>query len=309
MLIAEWCQRPVLWHHLRWEGISAMSDLVLTYVCNAGILLSWKGYTAAIDVFANDPDGIYMDTPSHWKEKIFGLAAAGRLPFLAVSHEHADHYCREDVLRTVEESRKNAHLTGILTTRPVAEDLLEHSCVNYRNILRQNMLVLPETEEGCTFDFSFGNSSDAAQLHVQALNVRHDGKQYASVQNILLLAEFRTEGQAVKIVVPADASPTPELYRRIARWSREIDWLIIPFPCIGKTSARRALAGALTVHHIAAYHFPAAGRDEQGWYAHTEALCREADDGLPYPVFLREPGSSIAIFRISSVQTLKNVII
>ena len=301
------------------RGLSSgsASGLRLTYVCNAGFLLSLPGdrWTIAIDAFSKDPAGLYTDTPLQWRERLFQMAAAGKLNLLIISHEHADHYCREDVLRAVEEGWRNGHPIGILTTGAVAEDLSGSASRTLQGVLRQNMRVLPDEEGHCMIDLfpagaplsergeGMANAGgmgekgipETVRIHLEAVIVRHDGKQYTSVSNMMLLMHIYMGEHSLKLVFPADASPTAQLYKRIAQWSDSVDWLIVPFPCIGKSSARSVLKDHLKVRHIAACHFPAPESDVQGWYARTIEACKKAQDGLPEPVLLREPGSILDI--------------
>ena len=263
------------------------------YVCNAGVLLHLPDHVIGVDVFASCENGFYKNTSLQQKEIIFRLIKEDRLKLLVFTHHHCDHYNRADVLEALRTADENHSSLTILTTGQTAEDLIRGGAVPERVMICDdascyNSLgqMLPEAA------FRTGSVSEEADeqgLKIRGFYTRHDGHQYASVQNIVLL--MSCPGRT--IVFTGDAAPDAFLFERIGQWSRQIDWMFVPFPLTGLMSARRKMAKELNVDQIAAFHLPWPEQDSQGWYENTCKVCAQAKDALPQPVFLTEPGTEV----------------
>ena len=172
----------------------------IEFVANAGFLMHAENYAVGVDVFSSDENGIYQDTSQEWKEKLWEMVACGKLRLLIVTHEHADHYCRRDVMEALDTAAAHHTALRVLTTQAVALDLLKAGAD------RERLLVVPsEPHPGevplCReLENVYCVGKDVC---IRARNVPHEGEQYQGVWNIVLLIE--AEGK--KIVSVADACP------------------------------------------------------------------------------------------------------
>ena len=74
---------------------------------NAGVVIQVtnieeKGCAAiGFDVFAKQPGGIYPDTPEAIRQELLRDIRKKKLGTLVFTHEHADHFCPEDVAEAI----------------------------------------------------------------------------------------------------------------------------------------------------------------------------------------------------------------
>ncbi len=238
-----------------------MKDVLckVRYVSNAGILFDAEGQTLAIDVFSRDGTGLYPDTPPGVRKELLEEIGAGRLNMLLFTHEHGDHFFKEDVL---EAWRRNPGLR-VFSTEAVVEEL--------------SRLGIPGECLGAVS----GGVLDVGAFRVGVLDTLHEGAMYAHVRNLTYLIEAGKQ----RFVVSGDAAPCRELFAGIAAWSREIDWFFLPFPYVGLPSVRRMLEKELEIRHIFVLHQPRPEADAQNWAAHAKEVCGRAKDKLPRPLF------------------------
>ena len=270
------------------------------YVCNAGLLLDPGRKLIGIDVFARDPNRLYTDTPPVWKARLMEEIRRGRLGLLVISHAHGDHYCREDVLEAVLTASASQNPMKILTTEETARGLLAGSFENsgagpYRRDLEERLIIAPKNgEEIHTLDG--GGSFLPKGVRIRYTNTVHDGKEYSGVQNLMLLMELPGAQGTIHAAAAGDASPTKELFERIAGWCPRPDWMFVPFPYGARPLVRKRMEAVLKIGHLVLLHFPREEMDEGGWYESCDRVCREAADTLPSPVFFRKPGEKISFY-------------
>lgn len=262
------------------------------HVANAGLLFEAEGLLLGIDVFSRDDTGLYPDTPPAIRRELLEEIGECRLHTLIFTHGHGDHFCREDVL---EAWGRNPGLR-VVSTEAVAEELcragMPRECLQAVPGGIQGLSVPDGQKEGERgLPDPWGNPASALWMNfgvfrVGIFNSLHEGAQYAQVQNLTLLLEAGDQ----RWVVSGDAAASRELFSRVAAWAREIDWFFLPFPYVGLPSNRRMLEKELKIRHIFALHQPRPEADTQGWWEHAKAVCRQAKDELPMPLFPERPG-------------------
>lgn len=244
-------------------------------VSNAGIILENAGYMIGVDVFTKDQTGIYPDLPETLKHEIFQLIKEGRVSALFFTHEHGDHFFAEDVYQ----AWKLHNALMIFSTEAVVSQLKVYG------IPEKNLIQIPkeETKIASLGILPFGEDT---QIAVKAMNAIHEGEQFFAIQNVVFLMEIIIKESKYYLAVTGDAMPQEELYAKISNWSKHVDWLFVPFPCIGRRMPRKAMEKHLQVKNLLVLHAPRRDREEFVWIEKTKIICERAKDSLPYPVFL-----------------------
>lgn len=246
------------------------TDRVIRHTANAGVVIKIGENGIGVDLFSRDPEGLYPDTPEDVRAELLEEIENSRIGTLLFTHEHGDHFCLED---TVEAFRRNPEIR-IISTKEVVRQLKE------AGVLAEKLYQAEPEEE------------DEARVEVPGFsltlfNSEHMGEAYRGVQNLVCMME----AEGMRIVIPGDAWPKPELFERIGRWSDEIDLMVVPFPLAGIPSNRRMLSEHLKIRRILAVHLPRASRDVQGWIGSAKRVCERARDGLPEAVFGERVGA------------------
>ncbi len=239
------------------------------HTANAGVLITTKAGAVGVDLFSRDPQGLYEDTPADLQEDLLEELGKGRIGVLLFTHGHGDHFYME---AAEEALRRNPDLLVISTEEVIGK--LKAAVPKAGGL----SAVASGERENRRFVLPQGS--------LEAFNSRHMGEQYAKVQNLVFLLE--TGGS--RIVLPGDAAPSEELFRRIGLWCREPDLMAAPFPLFGIPTNRKMIERSLRVREILAVHLPRPEADGQNWTASAKRVCGQAHDSLPMPVFGEEPG-------------------
>lgn len=246
------------------------SKVTAWHTASAGIVIYIEEKDGVgFDVFARDPGKLYPDTPEPVRQQLLSQIETGRIGTLVFTHEHGDHFHLEDVLETL---RRNPGLRIISTEKVIRQ-------IRAREPEAGRLTAVAASEEKYRM-------INLPQMQLTLFNSVHMGEQYADVQNLVCLLEV--DGK--RILIPGDARPERQLYGRAAAWSKEIDWLIGPFPLLGLPSSRRQICACLKLDHVLAVHLPRPEKDREGWRNNAGQLCETAADGLPVPVFGDELG-------------------
>ena len=254
---------------------------LVRYTANAGFLLVRGDMALGIDLFASDPQGLYKDTPSPVREQLLAEIAAGNLNVLLFTHEHGDHFCVDDVVRACSLNPAlrvfgNRQVCSALHGAGAAPgQVMGLKCGS----MPLGSLFLNPPVQGRT---------DCVRI----LPAAHEGARYADVENLSIL--LYTGGQ--HLVFTGDAAPGDALFREIADWSREIDWMFVPFPAVGVGSSRRAMMRAFDrVGHVFACHLPRPSADVQQWTRRTldvlQQLRSDKEHVFPDVIMPEHPGS------------------
>ena len=244
---------------------------------NAGVVIQVtntnieeKGCAAiGFDVFAKQPGGIYPDTPEAIRQELLRDIRKKKLGTLVFTHEHADHFCPEDVAEAL---KMNPDLRIISTEETIRRiRALEPEAGRLTAVAASEQKYRVVSLPG---------------MRLTLFNSIHMGDRFADIQNLVCLLDAGGK----RLMLPGDARPEKLLYERAAAWSKKIDWLIGPFPLMGLPSSRRLIARYLELGHVLAIHFPRLDKDTEGWRKNAQHICETADDGLPVPVFGDKPG-------------------
>lgn len=238
---------------------------MMRYVSNAGIILKQDKTGIGIDCFSKHEDKIYPDTPEQVCKELFDEIQQNKLQTLIFTHEHSDHFHAEYVKEACIQNSKLQVLAG---TKVI--DILRKEGIAERQL---SELKLPC--EKCL-----------GELQIEFIETLHEGAQYEGVQNMALLIKKENK----HLVVTGDAAPTRQLFQRIGKWSKNIDWLFAPFPYVGLHSTRKLMKEALDIKHIFVLHQPRKEADVQNWVANAKRVSENAKDGLSQAIFPEKLG-------------------
>lgn len=250
------------------------TEMTAWHTGNAGVVIQVtneeKGCVAiGFDVFAKQPGGIYLDTPEAIRQELLRDIREKKLGTLIFTHEHADHFCPEDVAEAL---KMNPDLRIISTEETIRRiRALEPEAGRLTAVAASEQKYRVVSLPG---------------MRLTLFNSIHMGDRFADIQNLVCLLDAGGK----RLMLPGDARPEKLLYERAAAWSKKIDWLIGPFPLMGLPSSRRLIARYLELRHVLAIHFPRLDKDTEGWRKNAQHICETADDGLPVPVFGDKPG-------------------
>ena len=251
------------------------TEMTAWHTGNAGIVIQVHNIeekssgAIGFDVFAKQPGGIYPDTPEAIRQELLRDIREKNLETLVFTHEHADHFCPEDVAEAL---KMNPDLRIISTEETIRRiRALEPEAGRLTAVAASEQKYRVVTLPG---------------MRLTLFNSIHMGDQFANIQNLVCLLEAGGK----RLMLPGDARPEKLLYERAAAWSKKMDWLIGPFPLMGLPSSRRLIARYLELEHVLAIHLPRPDKDTEGWRKNAQHICETAGDGLPVPVFGDEPG-------------------
>lgn len=237
---------------------------------NAGVVIQVlnieeKGCAAiGFDVFARQPGGLYPDTPEAIRQELLLDIQEKKLGTLVFTHEHADHFCPEDVAEAL---KMNPDLRIISTEETIRRiRALEPEAGRLTAVAASEQKYRVMTLPG---------------MRLTLFNSIHMGDRFADIQNLVCLLEAGGK----HLMLPGDARPEKILYERTAVWSKKIDWLIGPFPLMGLPSSRRLITRYLELGDVLAIHLPRPDKDTESWRKNAQHICETAGDGLPVPVF------------------------
>lgn len=257
-----------------------MTHQKITYICNAGVMVELDDHKILIDGLCNSALPLYKNPPAEIREQIIsGMAPFNNIEVLLFTHHHSDHF---DPVSTAFFLKQNQNALVISSPEVIA---------------RLNCQI-PNTENGRLIaqDLPLGDSGDfqIKGLKIQALAMRHDGKEYHDVLNLAYLIEAADK----RILHVGDAKPIAENfftenYLTLNLTAENIDLLLAPFPYVGLPSARQLIEKYIQPKKIAAIHLPVRELDRQGWIDSTMKSYLKVKDDFIETVFLEEPGDSI----------------
>ena len=239
------------------------NNLLLTIVaCCALLILPLIGVAIGFGVFARQPGGLYPDTPEAIRQELLRDIQEKKLGTLVFTHEHADHFCPEDVAEAL---KMNPDLRIISTEETIRRiRALEPEAGRLTAVAASEQKYRVMTLPG---------------MRLTLFNSIHMGDRFADIQNLVCLLEAGGK----HLMLPGDARPEKFLYERTAVWSKKIDWLIGPFPLMGLPSSRRLITRYLELGDVLAIHLPRPDKDTESWRKNAQHICETAGDGMPGP--------------------------
>lgn len=169
----------------------------LIYVANAGVLLRINDKKILIDGLCSPDIAMYKTTsPQMYQQIVQGIPPFDKISIMLITHHHNDHF---DANRTSEFIKYNPG-TVVISTNEVITRI-------------KNKLLNPEDYNLFTLNPTLHSSEriNVEGMNIEAFSMRHDGKQYDSINNFAYLIK-----DTFNILHVGDASATSENYRGLS---------------------------------------------------------------------------------------------
>ena len=274
-----------------------MSENRLTYISNAGVMLSLNGKKLLIDPLTTPDNQIYVDTePGIRRALIENTAPYNDIDLVLVSHHHRDHFHAESVLALLK-----AHPEAQLVSTPeVVRRVLEAAKAEAAGGDWAGLSIIADTslslDRLTAVDLSIGGSvsMEICGVGLRVFRTLHDGKDYAEVPNLMFLIE-----SGLTVAHLGDSAPVKENFTSAAFSEtiayKPIDLLIANFPYIAIPAARKLVAEVLKPAALAVVHFPDPHKEAAQWTTVAKkSFARVREDYLP-AVLLETLGMCVAL--------------
>lgn len=274
-----------------------MSENTLTYISNAGVMLSLNGKRLLIDPLTMPDNQIYVDTePGIRGALLENMAPYNDVDVVLVSHHHRDHFHAESVLELLK-AQPGAQL---VSTPEVVRRVLEAAKGEAAGGDWAGLSMIADTslslERLTAVDLSIGGSvsMEICGVGLQVFRTLHDGEDYAEVPNLMFLIE-----SGLTVAHLGDSAPVPGNFDgaafadTIAR--QPIDLLIANFPYIAIPSARKLVAEVLKPAALAVVHFPDPHKEAAHWTAVAKKSFARVRESYLQAVLLETLGACVAL--------------
>ncbi|KUO60446.1 MAG: hypothetical protein APF84_06195 [Gracilibacter sp. BRH_c7a] len=246
----------------------------ITYVANAGVLLSFDGKKILIDALCDSRLPIYKNTSADICNKIIkGIAPYDNIDLMLITHNHGDHFDAKMIGRFLEQN----YDTLVISTDRVVSEL--RSCIFDPKDPR---LIEVNPQLYCAERIRIKG------IDIQAISMAHDGKEYSDVKNLAFLIEY---GRTILHV--GDAAPTKNNYQALKGGQYNIDLLIANFPYVGLPVARQIVKDYIDPGKIAVVHLPIKEHDRFNWIPSTKKSYERVKESFYQTEFLEEVGLTI----------------
>jgi L-ascorbate metabolism protein UlaG (beta-lactamase superfamily) len=252
-------------------GESIMNDkLVVTYLCNAGIMLEGNNKKVLIDSFCKTTGTPYKNSATSTVTDItHGIQPFAHIDAMLFTHSHWDHF---DAAYTAGYLDQNPE-AFVVATNEAATHILRLMTSQPKNLIRLDLPLHTSTIK----------SIDGIGIHCIAMN--HGGSKDDSLQHIAYLIELHGK----RILHVGDASLLKSNYKDLGLQHLGIDLLIAPFPYVGSIPGRRVIQLYIKPKKIAVVHLPYKDLDRAGWIASTNLSFQKREADFPETIFFNEP--------------------
>ncbi len=250
----------------------------ISYVSNAGVLLSFDKKNILIDGFCNSVVPIFKNPPVELKTQfIGGISPDKNIDIILFTHHHSDHF---DPQTTVKFLKHNPN-TVVITNNDAIREIRKQ---------QSGLANIQLIQAGAPMGLS-ENLHIIDGVKIQAIPLLHDGDKYRDIQNFAYLIE--ADGK--RILHVGDAKPVGENYADLNLTDKNLDLLIAPFPYVGLSAARRIIKKYINPQKIAVVHFPYRELDSGGWIDATRKSFQRVEKDFIDTVFFEDIGDCIYI--------------
>ncbi|SCZ79617.1 L-ascorbate metabolism protein UlaG, beta-lactamase superfamily [Acidaminobacter hydrogenoformans DSM 2784] len=270
---------------------------MLTYISNAGVMLSLNGKKILIDPLTTPDNQIYVDTEPGIRGALLQNAAPyNDVDVVLVSHHHRDHFHAESMLQLLKAQPGSQLVSTPEVVRRVLEAAEGEAAGGDWAGLNMNAGTPLSLDRLRVVDLATGEAAalEISGVKLQVFRTLHDGEDYAEVPNLMFVIEC---GMVVAHL--GDSAPVPQNFAgaafadAIAR--QPIDLLIANFPYIAIPAARKLVAEMLKPAALAVVHFPDPYKEAARWATVAKkSFARVQENYLP-AVLLETLGECVAL--------------
>lgn len=230
-----------------------MTEISLTYIANAGVMLKLDGKKILIDPLTTPGNALYLDTEQGAREALLANAAPyDHVDVVLVTHHHRDHFHAEGILDLLK-AQPGAHLVSspeVIQRLTVAFDATSsregtesgaNSALGSERWTAVNLGLYEHTELTCN------------GVTLQIFRTLHDGEDYAAVTNLM----FVIKSPSMVVAQLGDSAPAEINFDGIlSKIGSPLDLVITNFPYIAIPAARKLVEVHLAPAALAVLHFP-----------------------------------------------------
>lgn len=211
------------------------APLKITYLVNEGYLFEHESAKVLIDAFVEKSYGGYAAlSPDLVRKMKSAQAPFDEIDLALASHVHRDHFQAEPAKKFLTKSRS----TQFAGAPEVLQEL--------GKLPRSARISKLWPEEGHKAELKLNH------LRIEALRLRHGGKNNAEIQNLGHIIYF--EGKTVLHLGDAEMDET--IFAPFNLSELELDVVIVPYWFFGFETGRKILRKHLTGKHLIATHVP-----------------------------------------------------
>ncbi|KUG02700.1 membrane protein [hydrocarbon metagenome] len=250
----------------------------VSYVSNAGVLLTFDNKKVLIDGFCNSVVPIFKNPPAEITTQITsGISPDKDIDIILFTHHHSDHF---DPQSTVNFLNQNPNTVVIANHKALL------AISRLQSAMANSHLVQADASGGAQEKLH-----EIDGVRIEAFSLLHDGDEYKDVQNFAYLIE----GGGKTVLHVGDAKPVSNNYMDLNLLEKNIDLLIAPFPYVGLASSRRVIENYIKPHKIAVVHFPYRELDSGGWIDATRKSFKSVENHFIDTVFFEDIGDCMYI--------------
>lgn len=274
-----------------------MSENALTYISNAGVMLSLNGKKILIDPLTMPDNQIYVDTEPGIRRALFENAAPyNDIDLVLVSHHHRDHFHAESILALLRAQPGAQLVSTPEVVRRVLEVAQGEAAGGDWAGLNLNTGTPFSLDRLTAVNLAIGESVtlEIGGVRLQVFRTLHDGEDYAEVPNLMFVID-----SGLVVAHLGDSAPVLEnfvgtmLGNIIAQ--QPIDLLIANFPYIAIPAARKLVAEVSKPAALAVVHFPDPHKEAARWTTVAKkSFARVRESYLP-AVLLETLGECVAL--------------
>jgi len=260
-----------------------MTKNSLTYIANAGVMLSLDGKKILIDPLTTPGNELYLDTEQGAREALLTNSAPyDHVDVVLVTHHHRDHFHADGILALLK-AQPGAHLVSTPEVIQRLEAAGADAVLGERAEGRWtevNLALYEHTEEICN------------GVPLQIFRTLHDGEDYAEVTNLM----FVIKSPSMTVAQLGDSAPSIINFNGIlTKIGLPLDLVIANFPYIAIPAARKLVESHLAPASLAVLHFPDPTGEAARWSEVAQkSFARVKESYLP-TVLLETLGETVVL--------------
>jgi L-ascorbate metabolism protein UlaG (beta-lactamase superfamily) len=261
------------------KGLSMRLPIKLTYISNAGVLLSIGDATLMLDGLCGSDGQYYSATPKAIAARIIASEVPKeKITAALYTHGHNDHFSKDLNLAFFVSNPDSALIAGSDVRNAIETDAF----ANKKEV--KNKIFTSNPNSIITF-------SDQ-DLVIQPLLTVHMGKEYQNVEHF----SYSISNNSQRILYLGDAELIPENFNHFDFLQNPVDLLIAPFPYLSTFRGQKIIRDIIKPKEIAIVHLPQAQDDINNWTNQTVKMLGRAKQPFPPTTLLDTFGKDYSFF-------------